>query len=137
MKRNNGANRIPEKVQEPMRNRLRMLRETLGILKVQVNAISEGTIGSYETKDLSSMKLGDLWALGREYGWTFSEFLVYLIGNDETELLEEARNIKRVSVYLRSMPLVQQQMACDILKVMVDASTTEPKRAAKVVHADT
>lgn len=114
------ANRIPEDYQANLRKRLRQVREGLGILKTQVKAISDSSLTGYENRDISTMKLGDLHALSQEYGWSMAEMAIFLFGSEDMPVSSEGKNGRRMNVYLRSLPVEQQDLACDILRIIVD-----------------
>lgn len=112
--------RIPEDVQAPMRNRLKMLRESLGITKTQVRCLSDSSLTNYEHHDLSTMRLGHIRQLAAEYGWSFAELIGYLVGREAGEIEQEARAIRRVGTYMRSMSPETAELACEILRKLVD-----------------
>lgn len=119
-KKSNGVNIIPAEYQEKLRTRLRQVREGQGIMKSNVRAISPGTLLGYENRDMSSLRLGDLWALSYEYGWSMAEMMMYLIGNEDMPISAEGKNARRMAVYLRVLSPENQLLACELLRSLVD-----------------
>lgn len=133
-RRSSKAVDIPEEIQEPMRRRLRLIRESRGISREGVKSLSSGTVSNYELHDLSTMRLGDLYGLAVEFGTTVEELLQYLFGEIDEQPTQESRRVQRMLVYLRSLPEHQQDLACDIVQQIVAHRVNavgEPVRAPK------
>lgn len=117
----NAAARIPEEVQAPMRNRLKLLRTQLRIPRSKLNTLTSGSMLQREEQDLSPLKLGDLWGLANEFGYTLDDLIRFVIGTDVSPAFtEESRSIKRMIVYMRSLSSTNQVLACDLIRALVE-----------------
>ncbi len=97
---------IPEEVQFGIRARLKFSRVIRGIKTDDMknkNVISPWTIGQYENRDLSSVKLVTLYQLSEYYKIPFSEFINYIIGHDDSSMFELNRLEREVAVCMREM----------------------------------
>lgn len=80
---------IPEEIQAPMRERLRMMRESRGLSRTSLNrdvtpGVSSGTAVTLELHDISTMTLAQMRVLANHYEMDFREFVVAVVaGADE------------------------------------------------------
>lgn len=112
---------IPDEVQAGIRERIKLARVSLGIPVNQVQSITPGTVNHYENYDISAMKVGVLYDLAREYGFTLEDFTAYLFGGAVDQgPTEEARQVKRMGIYLRTLPEDLRIVALDLVARLVD-----------------
>lgn len=133
-RKNSGATPIPKDHQKEMRLRLRMLRESRGIQKTEVTTISAGSLVKYEEHDLSSARIGDLYALAKEYGVEPQELMVYLFaeGDYDPDLTPTQRRVRRLEAYLSSLDELHQELAVDLVQRIV--THTVDQRTGKQVE---
>lgn len=110
------AQRIDAELQGPLRRRLQLLRESLGLARTDVKTITSGTLTMYELHDISSMRLGDLFSLAEEYGMEFLEFLSYLTSTDADVNANVAQ--RRVLTYFNRLSVDDQSLACDLVRTL-------------------
>ena len=118
---------IPQALQEPIRERLRLLRMSRGRrlaeMDPEVSLISYGTLSSYELHDLSSMRLYHLYGLSRWLDINFLEFLAYLFdteGND-TLLATRQTNTDRMIRLMGYLSEEDQKMALMQVDAIVES----------------
>lgn len=124
-RRHNGANTIPEDVQRPMRDRLMRLRIQLGISRSSLATLSPSAIIMREQKDLSPLKLGDLYGLASEYGYTLDDLVRYVVGQDVAPALtDSSRSSKRMASYMRGLSPAGQTLACEMVRALIEYEDT-------------
>lgn len=114
---------IPEDVQAPLRARLRLLRKQHGRGFKDLDSVAaSGTMGGYETKDCSTLSLRTLYGLARFYGWSLSQLLLFLAGEDDGSLprLDDGEQLRRMNIYMRSLPDELARVACEQVAILVD-----------------
>lgn len=124
-RRASGTHIIPEEIQEHMRNRLRMLRESRGMLRSKMNTVSASSIQKYETRDISSLRLGDIYSLSLEYNISMDEMINYLVGDTPKPRTAVGQRMQRINVYLSSLSDSHQELACDIVQKLVAHTVDE------------
>lgn len=118
-RRSNGTVTIPEETQAKMRNRLKLIRESRGMYRGDLESITPSTLTKLEKYDISTLRMGDLYGLALEYGVSMEELLEYIIGKVDTETSDESRRIQRMIVFLRSLDETSQELACDLVQRLV------------------
>jgi len=116
---------IPEAVQLPMRERLRMLRLDRGKFLRDLQSLSSGTITKFEKHDISSLRLGDIYGLSVEYNLSMNELLEYIVGNTTSETTPESRRVQRIATYLGGLDEANQELAISLVQRVVEHSINE------------
>lgn len=111
---------IPEDVQSSLRERLVILRKNRGLFAHQIPGISRGAMGKYETADISTMRIADLYLLSEAFGLSLNDLVTFLFG--EADIIgDQSANTKRM---MRLMSLLSDEdatLACEIIDKLVDA----------------
>lgn len=89
-KKSNAAPQIPEEIQESLRKILIKSRTDAGIQRKDVTSASPTTVVGWEFHDISTLKLGNLYALCQEYGVEFNEILMLFSGTVPQQSSEES-----------------------------------------------
>lgn len=137
-RRSNGVTPIPEPANSTLRKRLEQFRSLNGVHRHEIEAMSKGTLQNYELHDISTMRLGDLFALACELGTTPEELITYLVTgvetpeNNDTEAV--GRRVQRMSGYMRSLPQDEQELAIDIVQSIMQYSLGKRKTTKVVRH---
>jgi transcriptional regulator with XRE-family HTH domain len=124
--------RIPEEIQQPMRERLRLMRLTRNMHLSSIEKLSAGALGQYERQDLSTMQLRHLYALAEAFGVEFQEFVTALFSEAPSHLTSK-RN-RNVSTMLRLLDLLDeddQTLACRMVDNLVDARVSNITQGVK------
>lgn len=143
-KKSSAAFRIPEEHQKDMRKRLRMLRESRDIQKIEVKTLTAGTLVNYEEHDISSARVGDLFKLAEEYGVEPQDLITYLFGESyEIDLTPYQRRLRSMEAYLTSLDEAHQELAVDLIQRLVTHTvdqrrqvTPVPQKPQTVTEAD-
>lgn len=133
------ARPIPEETQSVMRRRLRMIRQQKGLTQDGLKACSGSSLTFYENKDISTIRLGTLNALAEEYGWTLSQMLNYLVGEQDEEVPVENQYAIRMAARMQQLPPALQEIIYEhilgILRYHVGAA--EVRRVGQISKGTT
>lgn len=109
---------VPEEVQQPIRHRLRLYRQSCGINRHNVNVLTGPTIKKYEEEDISSMRLGDLYTLAQRYGMSLQELVEYLFNADDREVAvsdDVTATTQRIITFMSAMDDAERRMMVDLV----------------------
>lgn len=118
---------LPQEIQEPIRERLRLLRlsrsRQMSDLDPEVHLIAPSTLGNYENHDISSLKLYHLYGLARWLDINFLELVAYLFDADSNDTLIANRqtNSERMIRLMSYLSEGDQKMACDMVDAVVES----------------
>lgn len=135
---NEGKN-IPEAVQAPIRERLRLLRNSRGINQGHFTAamgLSASALITYEVRNVSTMQLGHIWVLAKEFDVPFRELILYLLDQDSTDnvLSEDGRRQRTLSRTAARLSPANQETLIEIADVILANQNANAKTAAKVLR---
>jgi len=119
---------IPDAVQQPIRERLRMLRlsRSKHVNEISVPGLSPGTLTSFELHDVSTMTMLQIYSLSKEYGVDFYEFVQYLFDTEGTEGLAETRNenLRRIMRLVQALDEADQGIVLRQVDALFDGRET-------------
>lgn len=108
---------IPEGVQEPMRRRVRMLRQSRGLAKGEIPHLHASTINKIENIDIAALRLGDIYGLAEVFGVSFKDMLMLIAGDDDPAATGDVeRMASRVATFLSSMTESERTLTMDIIQ---------------------
>lgn len=114
------ATRIPEPLHSGIRHRLRTLRLAKNMSLIDYHIMAPGTMGSYENEDISTLRFGDLIAIGSDFGMEPLEFIGYLLGDDAIiARTGPAKNLDEISIYLRDANPETQDLCVAAVRALV------------------
>lgn len=124
---------LPEDVQAPVRQRLRLARTARGMAQREITACSTGQVTQLETADISTLKLGTLYRLGLEYGFEFREWLDYLFFSSATHgsaVPKDARALQRLMLLVRRLSEDDLDVLLEVLAPLVGRLADAAPRAS-------
>lgn len=118
---------IPREIQEPIRERLRLLRLSRGRQQVDldqsIHLIAPTTLANFENHDISTIRLYHLYGLAKFLDINFLELIAYLfdVESNDTLLATRQTNTDRMSRLLGYLSEDDQKLALTLVDAVVES----------------
>ena len=128
---------VDEKLQRPIRERLRLMQEARRLGCGDCNTkttpgVSPGSLTEYELHDISTLSISQMWVLAHFYGMEFNEFIAAVILGNEEVIPRVSGEVARITRLLDRLGPEDAEAIIEMAESILD---TRLKQQARKLRA--